>query len=89
MDIDITISLSKRQCRLLADIGNEKDVPCSKKSYDAGAGQKGACASPVGQGLGAVTSWLAGFLEIERQEYGGKKWIISSSPVPRVGLRSR
>lgn len=30
MDIDITISLSKRQCRLLADIGNAKGVPRAK-----------------------------------------------------------
>ena len=41
MDIDITISLSKRQCRLLADIGNEKGVPSSKNLMMQALAKKG------------------------------------------------
>lgn len=50
MDIDITISLSKRQCRLLADIGNAKDVPSSKNLMMQALAKKGLARRLWGKG---------------------------------------
>lgn len=50
MDIGITISLSKRQCRLLADIGNAKDVPSSKNLMMQALAKKGLAHRLWGKG---------------------------------------
>ncbi|WP_448338946.1 hypothetical protein AB9L11_00965 [Desulfovibrio piger] len=50
MDIDITISLSKRQYRLLADIGNAKDVPRSKNLMMQALAKKGLVRRLWGKG---------------------------------------
>ena len=50
MDIDITISLSKRQCRLLADIDNEKGVPRAKDLVVQALAKKGLAHRPWGKG---------------------------------------
>lgn len=46
MDIDITISLSKRQCRLLADIGNAKGVPRARDLVVQALAKKGLAHRP-------------------------------------------
>jgi hypothetical protein len=50
MDIDITISLSKRQCRLLADIGNAKGVPRAKDLVVQALAKKGLAHRLWGKG---------------------------------------